>query len=133
MTPPAAGPSALLIDELVRLEGFDDAGLRAGAQAFVRARVLATSGATRLGLRLAEAAAGAWIRVGSRGRPYAALGDADRRAWAERLNATRAPAIADWSRMIRSLVLTFLYEERFGPEVGAGGASAPARRDMVHA
>jgi hypothetical protein len=124
---------ALLIDELVRLEGPDDDDLRSAARAFVGARVHAASGATRLGLTLAEALAGAWIRVGTGGRSFAALDAEGRRAWTRRLMTTGAPLIADWSRMVRSLVLTFVYEERYGADVHAGGASAPVGPPVVRA
>jgi len=88
------------------------AELRGRTCEWVVQRVRGAGQVTRLGLTAAAVLIGAAVRL-RRGRPYAALADDTRRATARRLASSRLPVVGEYVRAVRSLTVSFLYEERF--------------------
>lgn len=106
-----------LIDELLALDigsiGDDDAAL---ARMFVMSRVRRAGSPTRLGVAVAAALIDSAVRLLA-GRRFAELPPDERALWARRLSATQLPVAAEFVRLLRSLLITYAFERRYGPLV----------------
>jgi hypothetical protein len=84
---------------------------RAGAARFTAERLSRAPTATALGLRAIGGGLDAQVRLVER-RPFAALGEDARARWVTRWSARPLPGLTDYLDAVRSLALTWLYEQR---------------------
>lgn len=84
---------------------------RAGAARFTAERLSRAPTATALGLRTVGAALDAQVRLSDR-RPFAALAEDAQLRWVARWTARPLPGLTDYLDAVRSLALTWLYEQR---------------------
>jgi hypothetical protein len=117
--------TAALADELARLDVKDiDDGLREETRRFVLDRIASSGTVTRAGAAAAAAAIDG-LSLLSSGRAFAALSAASRTRWTSRLATVRLPVIAEYVRLVRSLVIVHVFEARFAAR---GRAAEPKTR-----
>jgi hypothetical protein len=94
---------SLLVERFVREAGGPERVDQAAAERFVGARVAALPGVPRAGVRLVETALGARLRLARTG--------AERSELAERWLSSKAPGVAEYVRLVRSLAVVFAFDE----------------------
>jgi hypothetical protein len=89
-----------------------EADLRVRTATWVVERMAGAGQVTRAGLLLTATLIETAIRLRT-GRSYAALAPARRRAVARGLAASRMPLVGDYVRVVRSLLISCFYEQRY--------------------